>query len=229
MQNNFYNFFSGLDAIGLSVITILAFMSMMCWSFIIYKLFLHFSIRSNSNIFLNKFWHMYGYDEIKNHIANEASSHHFSRVAKYAFETTSHFDKYKQQSQNCEISMDDFLTKSIKYSIDAERLKLESGMSIFASIASTAPFIGLFGSVYGIYETLLAIGTSGQCTLDKIAGPIGESLIMTACGLAVAIPAVLAYNIFNNQNRDVMHALDSFAYSLYSLLTTGGYPKRVVH
>lgn len=229
MQNNFYNFFSALDAIGISVISVLGIMSILCWFFIFYKTITLYSTKSSSNIFLNKFWHMYGYDEIKNHISNETNNHQFIRVAKYAFETVNHLNNYKRNSNSDDVVDSDYLTKSIKYSIDAERAKLDSGMSVFASIAATAPFVGLLGTVYGIYSTLLIIGTSGQCTLDKIASPIGESLIMTACGLAVAIPAVLAYNIFSKQNKNMLHALDSFAYSLYSLLTTGGHPKRVAH
>ena len=90
-----------------------------------------------------------------------------------------------------------------------------------ASVASSAPFIGLFGTVWGIYHALLAIGLSGQSSLDKVAGPVGEALIMTALGLAVAIPAVLAYNYFSRSNRLVLAELDGFAHDLFAFMVTG--------
>jgi biopolymer transport protein ExbB len=97
---------------------------------------------------------------------------------------------------------DDFLTRALRRAIDQDTARLEYGHTVLASVASSAPFVGLFGTVWGIYHALLAIGMSGQGTLDKVAGPVGEALIMTALGLAVAIPAVLAYNAFTRANRN---------------------------
>ena len=94
---------------------------------------------------------------------------------------------------------------------------------MLASVGSTAPFVGLFGTVWGVYHALVAIGLSGQGTLEKVAGPVGEALIMTALGLAVAIPAVLAYNGFVRANRLVLAQLDAFAHDLYAVLTTGSH------
>jgi biopolymer transport protein ExbB len=94
---------------------------------------------------------------------------------------------------------------------------------VLASVGSTAPFVGLFGTVWGVYHALVAIGLSGQGTLDKVAGPVGEALIMTALGLAVAIPAVLAYNAFVRSNRLVLAQLDAYAHDLYAVLTTGSH------
>ena len=98
---------------------------------------------------------------------------------------------------------------------------LESGLQLLATTATAAPFIGLFGTVWGIYHALLQIASSGQVMIDKVAGPVGEALIMTAAGLAVAIPAVLAYNAFTRTNRVVMAELDGFAHDLHALVTTG--------
>jgi biopolymer transport protein ExbB len=108
--------------------------------------------------------------------------------------------------------------------IDEDTARLESGLTVLASVGSTAPFIGLFGTVWGVYHALVAIGMSGQGTLDKVAGPVGEALIMTALGLAVAIPAVLAYNAFVRSNRLVLARLDAFAHDLFAVLTTGSHP-----
>jgi len=93
------------------------------------------------------------------------------------------------------------LQQSLQQKLDEEAARLESGQTVLASIASSAPFVGLFGTVWGIYHALLEVAASGQSSLDRVAGPIGEALIMTACGLAVAIPAALAHNAFQRQIR----------------------------
>jgi biopolymer transport protein ExbB len=97
----------------------------------------------------------------------------------------------------------------------------QRGLSLLASVGSIAPFVGLFGTVWGIYHALESISVSGQATLDKVAGPVGEALIMTAVGLAVAIPAVLAYNALVKANLNNQHRLTRFAEEIHSLLTTG--------
>jgi len=111
------------------------------------------------------------------------------------------------------------LTRSLNNAIDQEMTRAEHGLTILATAGSAAPYIGLFGTVWGIYHALVQIGMSGQGTLDKVAGPVGEALIMTALGLAVAIPAVLAYNGFQRRNRMWLARLESFAHDLYILLT----------
>jgi biopolymer transport protein ExbB len=105
--------------------------------------------------------------------------------------------------------------------IDGFTARLQAGLAILASVGSTAPFIGLFGTVWGIYHALLAIGMSGQSTIDKVAGPIGEALIMTALGLAVAIPAVLGYNALVRGNKHILTRLNSFAHDLHAYFVTG--------
>jgi biopolymer transport protein ExbB len=111
------------------------------------------------------------------------------------------------------------LTRSLNNAIDQEMTRAEHGLTILATAGSAAPYIGLFGTVWGIYHALVQIGMSGQGTLDKVAGPVGEALIMTALGLAVAIPAVLAYNAFQRRNRMWLSRLESFAHALYMRLT----------
>ena len=115
----------------------------------------------------------------------------------------------------------EYLTRVLRNGIDQESTKVEYGLTVLASAGSAAPFVGLFGTVWGIYHALVQIGMSGQGTLDKVAGPVGEALIMTAVGLAVAIPAVLAYNSFTRRNRIWLAKLDNFAHDLYVLVTVG--------
>ena len=98
---------------------------------------------------------------------------------------------------------------------------LKKGLSFLATTGATAPFVGLFGTVWGIYHALVAIGLSGQAALEKVAGPVGEALIMTAAGLAVALPAVFAYNAFTRANRVILADLDAFAHDLHAFFTVG--------
>jgi biopolymer transport protein ExbB len=98
------------------------------------------------------------------------------------------------------------VTRCLRNGINEFTARLQSGLAILASVGSTAPFIGLFGTVWGIYHALVAIGMSGQSSIDKVAGPIGEALIMTALGLAVAIPAVLGYNALVRGNKGMLNA-----------------------
>ena len=122
---------------------------------------------------------------------------------------------------NDSLDLNDWVTRSLRSSIDDATAQLQSGLAILASVGSTAPFVGLFGTVWGIYHALLAIGASGQSTIDKVAGPIGEALIMTALGLAVAIPAVLGYNALVRGNKGVIGKLNRFAHDLHALFVTG--------
>ena len=113
------------------------------------------------------------------------------------------------------------ITRVLRGEITQVSSRLESGLTFLASVGSTSPFVGLFGTVWGIYHALMAIAGSGQVLIDKVAGPVGEALIMTAAGLAVAIPAVLAYNAFVRINRVTLAELDGFAHDLLALLVTG--------
>ncbi len=119
------------------------------------------------------------------------------------------------------LDVSDWITRTLRNTIDEVTARMQSGLAVLASVGSTAPFIGLFGTVWGIYHALMSIGTSGQATIDKVAGPIGEALIMTALGLAVAIPAVLGYNALVRGNKSVLLILNSFAHDLHAYFVTG--------
>jgi biopolymer transport protein ExbB len=112
----------------------------------------------------------------------------------------------------------DRLTRALRSAIQSANERLESGLTVLASIGATAPFVGLLGTVWGIYHALLNIASSGSLSIEKVAGPVGEALIMTAFGLGVAIPAVLAYNSFARANRLVIARIDGFAHDLHALL-----------
>ena len=116
----------------------------------------------------------------------------------------------------------DWITRSLRNGIDETTARLQSGLAILASVGSTAPFIGLFGTVWGIYHALMSIGTAGQATIDKVAGPIGEALIMTALGLVVAVPAVLAYNWLQRRNKSISEDLSAFSNDVLGFLASNG-------
>jgi biopolymer transport protein ExbB len=119
------------------------------------------------------------------------------------------------------VSSSEFVTRAVRSQIVESQAKIESGLTFLASVGSTAPFIGLFGTVWGIYHALVGLSGATQVVLDKVAGPVGEALIMTAAGLFVAIPAVLAYNAFTRGNRLTLARMDGFAHDLHAYLTTG--------
>ncbi len=116
------------------------------------------------------------------------------------------------------IDRNTWITMSVQRSVDEVQSRLQGGLAILATVGSTAPFIGLFGTVWGIYHALTAIGSAGQASIDKVAGPVGEALIMTAIGLAVAVPAVLGYNALVRRNKVTMDAVRSFAADLHGIL-----------
>lgn len=132
-------------------------------------------------------------------------------------------EQHQQGARNLQskIGLAEWLAESLRGSIDDSTAKMQGGLSALASIGATAPFIGLFGTVWGIYHALVSIGVSGEASIGKIAGPVGESLIMTALGLAVAIPAVLAYNAFIRINRRLAGQLNRFARQLYAYFLSG--------
>jgi biopolymer transport protein ExbB len=120
-----------------------------------------------------------------------------------------------------QLSVSDWVTLSLRQAIDEASAQLQAGMAVLASVGSTAPFVGLFGTVWGIYHALVSIGSSGQASIDKVAGPVGEALIMTALGLAVAIPATFGYNALLRGNKSIIARLNKFGFDLHALFVTG--------
>ena len=127
----------------------------------------------------------------------------------------------QENSLNASVDPGELITRTLRQEINRVSSRLENGLTLLASVGSTAPFVGLFGTVGGIYHALIAVSSTGTVQIDKIAGPVGEALIMTALGLVVAIPAVLAYNAFTRVNRVTLAELDAFAHDLHAYLTTG--------
>jgi biopolymer transport protein ExbB len=201
----FTHFLAQTDAVGKVILALMLVMSMVSWYLIVTKTLANWIEARRSTGFLAAFWAAPSVAVVQKHLGQDDS---FSRLAAHALAARGKGDA-------------EFLTRAMRRIMDEETVRHESGLTALASVGSTAPFVGLFGTVWGVYHALVAIGLSGQGTLDRVAGPVGEALIMTAIGLAVAIPAVLAYNAFVRANRLVLGRLDAFAHDLYAVLTTG--------
>ena len=217
----FADFLAQTDAVGKAILVILLVMSIATWYLIATKSITIFLEQRKSKRFLEAFWEAPSLLAVERHIAANLPDDPFSRLSWHAINASRHHQRSGAAKLAEAGAGTEFLTRAMRRVIDEDTARLESGLTVLASVGSTAPFVGLFGTVWGVYHALVAIGLSGQGTLDKVAGPVGEALIMTALGLAVAIPAVLAYNGFVRANRLVLARLDAFAHDLYAILTTG--------
>jgi biopolymer transport protein ExbB len=219
----FAHFLAQTDTLAKSLLVLLLVMSVTTWYLIVTKTWAWLLMRRRTRRFLDSFWNSPSLQAVATHLEDQHPDEPFSHLAWHAIIATRHHQRHGANKLNESGSSAEFVTRSMRRVIDEETARFESGLTVLASIGSTAPFIGLFGTVWGVYHALIAIGMSGQGTLDKVAGPVGEALIMTALGLAVAIPAVLAYNFAVRRNRMVLAQLDSFAHDLFAFLTTGSH------
>lgn len=217
----FSNFLQTIDGVGAFLLIILAIMSVATWYLIITKTWSNVRMRRHAGKFLDYFWQAPDLGAVAARLQEKEPRDPFSHLAHHGFRAIAQHDGKTSQRLIEAGSPEEFLTRSLRRAIEQDTARLESGLTVLASVGSSAPFVGLFGTVWGVYHALISIGTSGQSTLDKVAGPVGEALIMTALGLAVAIPAVLAYNFFTRTNRLVLSELDGFAHDLFAFMSTG--------
>jgi len=215
------HFINQSDVVGKSLFFILLAMSLVTWYLIVVKAVSNLRMRGRAVTFLNTFWNASSLEQVQNEIVTHGARDPFSHLTSHAIHAQSHHAKFGATKLEESGSNGDFVTRTMRKVIDEETAKLENGLTILASVGSTAPFVGLFGTVWGVYHALVGIGMSDGITINRIAGPVGEALIMTGMGLAVAIPAVLAYNAFVRNNRVFLSRLDAFAHDLFAFLTTG--------
>lgn len=227
MENSlgFAHFLANSDAIARFILVLMSLMSIGSWYLIVTKAARHIITRHRSNAFLTAFWAADSLDGFAHRSTDAGVAEPFSHLLQHGLAAIEQHggtgDGQKSASLINGGTPDQFLIRALKRGIAQSRTRLEYGQTFLATVASSAPFVGLFGTVWGIYHALLAIGISGQGTLDKVAGPVGEALIMTAIGLAVAIPAAIAYNIFARANRNNLAELNAFADDLFNLFATG--------
>lgn len=219
----FAQFLAQTDTVGRAVLGIMLLMSIATWYLILSKGVEAWLRGRRTARFLRAFWNAPSLAAVERDLDGRQPDEPFSHLAHHAIAASRHHARHGGNRLTESGSAADFLTRSMRRVVDEETARLESGLTVLASVGSTAPFVGLFGTVWGVYHALVSIGMSGQGTLDKVAGPVGEALIMTALGLAVAIPAVLAYNAFVRRNRLVLAQLDAFAHDLFAFLATGAH------
>ncbi len=215
------HFVAQIDTVGRVVLVFLLILSVMSWYLIFTKTLANWLEARHARAFLQQFWQHDSVEALANTLKQGRINNAFASLALAGIEATQSAQQFGMQKLAAAGGMSEFMTRAIRNGIDQESAKSENGLTILASAGSASPYVGLFGTVWAIYHALVNIGLSGQGTLDKVAGPVGEALIMTAIGLAVAIPAVFAYNAFNRRNRMWLAKLDAFAHDLFVLLTVG--------
>lgn len=206
------------DAVSHGVAYALLLMSIASWYYIISKAWSAWRIRRSAGA-LEGFWKAPTLPDAIASIRRADSENVYTPLAVQSAEAANF--KAQAGSLNAATDPGELITRTLRQEINRVSSRLENGLTLLASVGSTAPFVGLFGTVWGIYHALVAVSASGTAQIDKIAGPVGEALIMTALGLVVAIPAVLAYNAFTRVNRLTLAELDGFAHDLHAYLTTG--------
>ncbi|RTL50411.1 MAG: MotA/TolQ/ExbB proton channel family protein [Rhodocyclaceae bacterium] len=218
---DFGGFWAQGDFVAHAVALLLAVLSIASWSVILAKGWQIFRLRQSSPQALEAFWEATSLDDAMDKVEAAAP---FALLAKRSAEAVAHYGSHAKDEAHLDahLSVSELVTRALRQGINRAGSHLESGLTFLASVGSTAPFIGLFGTVWGIYHALARIGATGQASLDKVAGPVGEALIMTAAGLFVAIPAVLAYNAFTRALRVISADLDGFAHDLHTYFTMGG-------
>ena len=209
------------DWVALAVTLLLLGMSLASWMVIVVKA-LNIVRGKRLARLTEEFWRGNDFADGLKRLGSPADNP-FHELAVEGREAAAHLHQRDAQRGQLQDSLDvsDWVTRCLRNSIDHTTAGLQNGLAILASVGSTAPFVGLFGTVWGIYHALMGIGAAGQATIDKVAGPIGEALIMTALGLAVAIPAVLGYNALVRGNKFILNKLNRFAYDLHAYFVTG--------
>lgn len=202
------------DFVAKFVLVVMVIMSMGSWYIMIVKLWEQAKLSRQAKEAAKSFWSAgtirQGADTL-----HETSPFRF--IAEAGLDATKKHDGLLGQ-----VDLNTWVTMSIQRSIERVQSRLQDGLAFLATVGSTAPFIGLFGTVWGIYHALTAIGVAGQASIDKVAGPVGEALIMTAIGLAVAVPAVLGYNWLVRRNKSAMEDVRAFGNDLHSVLLAAG-------
>jgi biopolymer transport protein ExbB len=210
-----------LDLIVLGSLYALVLFSVITWVLIIAKGVQHYRLGKRDKQFTRQFWSASTLDAASA-LASDASPK--SRLANIGFEAL-HVSESGDASADLEHSWDrqELLERHLRQQIQKEYQSLESGLAVLASIGSTAPFVGLFGTVFGIIHALGAIGKSGSASIDVVAGPIGEALIATGVGIAVAVPAVLAFNFYVRRLKVTAAELDNYATDFVNLAQKNGF------
>ena len=202
------------DFVAKGTLIIMVIMSLTSWYVIIMKLLDQRKLMASAKVAEQKFWSA---GSIREAIERLPKNDVYRQIAEDGVRASQHHEGRLGER----IALHEWVTMSLQRSVQGVSVALSGGLPWLATVGSTAPFVGLIGTVWGIYHALVAIGVSGQASIDKVAGPVGEALIMTAIGLAVAVPAVMGYNWLISRNKGVQEQLGNFTSDLHSFLVSG--------
>ena len=220
-QMDFSHLLANLDWLGWVVLITLVVMSIGSWFYIVMNAIRNTSITARMDRVIRTFWETPSAADAVRFMEEQPKSEPFSKIALECASAAAHHQRHEGSRLVEALNRSEFIDRALRQAVTRESSKLETGLTLLATVGSSAPFVGLLGTVWGIYHALIRIGASGQASIDVVAGPVGEALIMTAIGLFVAIPAVLAYNFFVRSNRKINAKFDEFAHDLHDFFATG--------
>ena len=206
------------DIVARSTLVILVVMSLLTWFIMITKFFDQGKLKGMATEAEKEFWSATSLPDAISKLKGDSNP--FRALAETGRQAYEHHEVNKARLSGA-IEISEWISESLGRTADIVISRLQSGLPVLASVGATAPFIGLFGTVWGIYHALIAISLAGQASIDKVAGPVGEALIMTAIGLFVAVPAVLGYNVLLKRNKNVQERVSHFAHELQAYLISG--------
>jgi biopolymer transport protein ExbB len=206
------------DLVARSTLAILLIMSLLTWFIMITKFFDQRKLSSQAKEAEKEFWSSSSLTDALGKLKGSANPFRaLAETGKHAYE----YHEVNKARLSSAIGTSEWITESLQRTADSIVSRMQAGLPVLASVGSTAPFVGLFGTVWGIYHALIAISASGSASIEKVAGPVGEALIMTAIGLFVAVPAVLGYNVLLRRNKNVQEAVSHFTHELHAYLISG--------
>ena len=220
-QMGFESLIQNFDVVGWAVFITLSIMSVMSWYWIIINFIKNTRLRGRADKVVGTFWETPNAQDAIRFMEEQPASEPFSKIALDAAQAAAHHQRHDGSRLAESLNRSEFVDRALRQAVTRESSRLENGLTVLATTGSTAPFVGLLGTVWGIYHALIKIGSSGDASISAVAGPVGEALIMTAIGLFVAIPAVLAYNFFVRLNRVTNNQFDTFAHDLHDFFATG--------
>lgn len=220
-EMGFNHLVNNFDTVAWVVFITLVVMSILSWYFIIANLLRNASVRSKADKVIGKFWDARTAQESIREMEKQGKNEPFSKVALEAASAAQHHQRHEGSRLVDTLNRSEFIDRALRQAVARETMRMESGLTLLATVGSAAVYVGLLGTVWGIYHALISIGASGDAGISAVAGPVGEALIMTAIGLATAIPAVFAFNFFVRMNRVTYARLDEFAHDLHDFFATG--------
>ena len=220
-QMGFHDLIQNFDVLGWIVFITLCAMSLSSIYFIVANFLRNSMIRARMEKVIGTFWDTPSAQDAVRFLEDQPKGEPFSKIALDAAQAAAHHQRNEGSRLVEALNRSEFIDRSLRQAVARESLRLEGGMTVLATVGSSAPFVGLLGTVWGIYHALIKIGSSGDASISAVAGPVGEALIMTAIGLFVAIPALLAYNAFVRSNRITNNQFDTFAHDLHDFFATG--------